>query len=94
MNPIAKKLWLKALPKYTQGKRWMRRNGRYCCLGVLQECALKADVEFAPEWGLGSLPQKIKDWSELTYGDQWSLAERNDAGDTFEEIALMIENGL
>jgi len=102
MNPHAKKLWLAALRsgKYLQGKGYMRRAGRHCCLGVLQECALKAGVIFEPEWGkCAEVPWQVKDWSEIKGTAESMLAKCND-GDiggvqsTFEEIALMIENGL
>jgi len=46
MKKKIKDLWVEALRsgKYRQGKGYLNNNGRYCCLGVLCELALKAGV--------------------------------------------------
>ena len=110
MNPKVKKLWLKALRsgKYEQGYGYLRNEGLYCCLGVLTDIAIKEGVIPLDKvyWYEGYLEDEITKWSDLSKKDQEKLAEANDgvvdtdfpdpdlAAATFEEIALMIENGL
>ena len=99
MNPKVKKLWLKALPKYRQGRKRMRHAGRYCCLGVLQMVAIEQGIKFDPDWGSSTeLPKEVMKWSRMTYSACREAAERND-GDgypkhSFEEIAAWIKKSL
>jgi hypothetical protein len=46
VNPEIKKLWTEALEsgEYPQGKNRLLMNGKYCCLGVLCDLAIKAGV--------------------------------------------------
>jgi hypothetical protein len=77
MNKIIKE-WVAALRsgKYKQGKNYLRRGNKFCCLGVLCELAVKAKVTEATESGMGSsiimygqsssvLPAKVKKWAGL-----------------------------
>ncbi len=76
MNKRIKKLWVDALTgkskkKYTQGKRKLRDNGNFCCLGVL--CDLHR-IEFNGRWkssgghrtyfdGRLVLPTEVLEWA-------------------------------
>lgn len=44
--PSVKKLWIEKLrsDEYEQGTHCLRYNGKYCCLGVLSDLAVKAGV--------------------------------------------------
>jgi hypothetical protein len=97
MNPKAKKLWLEALRsgEFQQGMGSMRNRGKHCCLGVLQEVAIKEGVRFEPDWEANStVPDEVEYWAKLDIYDQESLANLNDEGATFDEIAACIEHGL
>ena len=86
MNPKIKAQWLAALRsgEYQQGKGALRRTiqgeEKFCCLGVLCELAVKAEVTPAPvvdshqptlaAWqyengNWGSLPPSVRDWAGL-----------------------------
>jgi len=97
MNKRIKKLWVEALRsgEYEQGLYKMKSHGKYCCLGVLQEVALKDGVKFEPERGpTCQLPSEVFDWADMALDDEEDFSELNDSGATFEQIALCIENGL
>ena len=78
MNERVKKLWIEALRggEYRQGKRVLRSDGRFCCLGVL--CDLYNKREGRGEWRGDSyfyddygdfsevqLPDAVVEWAEL-----------------------------
>jgi hypothetical protein len=50
MNPEVKAQWTAALRsgEYAQGRSQLSKNGEYCCLGVLCDLAVKAEVIPAP----------------------------------------------
>jgi len=50
MNADLKPKWLAALRsgEYTQGQRWLKRGGRYCCLGVL--CDIMPEIGWEDEF--------------------------------------------
>lgn len=120
MNPQIKTEWVRRLRsgEYDQGSYYLRRGGRYCCLGVLCEIAATVGVvaqvtetESAGTDGwlfdglIAGLPASVREWSGISsglavYGDtdsgaplyhSHSLAEDNDKGLTFIEIADIIE---
>lgn len=105
MNDNAK-TWVQALRsgKYTQAQGRLKVAGSYCCLGVA--CELYRIETGEGDWYHDSfldqpavLPGRVRDWlglhdieGALGYGaKQTSLAERNDMGDSFDEIANLIE---
>lgn len=47
MNPQVKQLWVDALRSgdYSQGKGHLNKDGKFCCLGVLCDLAVKAGVD-------------------------------------------------
>ena len=77
MDPIIKEQWLHALrsDKFKQGRDYLHKDGRHCCLGVLCELAVDAGVidafkaEGRPtmygEYGETSLPPEVQLWAGL-----------------------------
>lgn len=87
MEPKLKAKWVKALcsGKYKQGKGYLKRKGRYCCLGVLGElCGI--DLEKHKHY----LPVK----NTISFNHQCKLAGMNDKGVPFEMIAGFIKETL
>lgn len=94
--------------KYKQTTDRLKRidgNGKssHCCLGVLCELYIK-DVEPKLRWtkdggeylsqGEGEIPPgKVLEWAGLNRKSASELAEMNDSGSTFKEIAEKI-NGV
>lgn len=110
MNPEWKAKWIAALRsgKYKQGFHYLRseNNGsaEYCCLGVLHEImggsfdrsGLPATGWLPPKTaraaGLPVPQHPVFDWSPNNL--QRVLADMNDVGKTFAEIADWIEKRL
>ena len=81
MNPEVKELWLEALRsgEYEQGTRYLNSDGKFCCLGVLCEVALrvnpllvKVEVRQDSYFSIteyddrkGFLPASVKEWAGL-----------------------------
>ena len=109
--------WVKALPTYTQGKNFLRKGDKFCCLGVLCDLAVKHGIiaegqdryhagalSYGEEELAGTLPDEVRNWAGMkdpggrlepradgaTRPFRQSLAELNDAGHTFEDIAEII----
>lgn len=105
MNPEIKAKWLEALRsgEYQQGRRSLHADGSYCCLGVLCDISNldtwkhRVDGIYAYFDCEGFLPSTVADWAGLesrgAYGDEEvnHLAEDNDNGKSFLEIADIIE---
>jgi hypothetical protein len=103
MDAALKAKWVEALRsgKYEQAKGCLRDDDGFCCLGVL------ADV-IAPEWThehfnpLSDEDNGLLEEAELltkhgvnfAIREQKRLAELNDHGSTFAEIADYIEKNL
>jgi hypothetical protein len=97
--------WVEALRsgRYEQGHGHMRKDGRYCCLGVAMEVALDNGVTCVPNWGTTSLlPSAVNNWYGTTGlsglnerlggpDDMGVPSDLNDSGRTFVEIADGIE---
>lgn len=78
MNKNAKK-WVKALRsgKYSQGRRWLLKDGRYCCLGVACQLAIESGVDVSVkkhplcdgvtvfDKNDGFLPEQVSKWLGL-----------------------------
>lgn len=109
MNQEVKKMWVEALRsgEYQQGKHHLNDNGKFCCLGVLCDLAVKDGVNLKvnPEpqnsyvitydehrcW----LPHKVAGWAQFPYDKSGGLVEMNDKLNcSLEEIALYIEKNL
>lgn len=92
MDPEIKRLWVEALRsgEYRQNIGCLEDNGAYCCLGVL--CLrVKPDVNRFPTI-------TFQERFYLEYGipevESSQLADMNDTGSTFPEIADYIERTL
>lgn len=100
--------WVEALRsgKYEQGRSWLHKQGRFCCLGVACEVM---GVEWAGEEededgyyyamnlldfpGHSSiLPPELTQRLGISTDDHNALAELNDEGVPFCDIATLIEN--
>lgn len=94
MNKKWKAKWVKALRSgdYKQGAGWLWRRGRFCCLGVLRDIAHpRSDLDRGAESLL--CDRHLKEFG-LTDDQQRELADLNDKGNTFGEIATYIEKNL
>jgi hypothetical protein len=108
MNKQVKKLWLAALRsgKYKQTTGQLRygqkrENLAYCCLGVLEDLAVKAGVIHGFNGRDGVLGKKVMEWAGLNEpspvagtGPWRYLADANDCGKNFRYIADRIEKYL
>lgn len=76
MKPEVKKQWVEALRsgKYKQGTKFLNRNGRFCCLGVLCELSgvckeLKYDRYYYGGYYYGGndglLPRDVREWAGI-----------------------------
>jgi hypothetical protein len=105
MNQSIKQLWVAALRSgdYQQAKGRLRAsNNSFCCLGVLCNLHAMARPEFAQHEkrklsydGDKELPSlRVRNWSGVSVGEMHRLAELNDYGRSFGEIADFIERTL
>mgnify|MGYP001337766122 CR=1 FL=1 len=82
MDEEVKEMWAAALEssRYVQGKGRLRYDGKYCCLGVLCELAVKIGVRvdegFDPNRPADTFngnyaypPQEVLDWAGLNLND-------------------------
>lgn len=108
MKKEIKERWVAALRSgnFRQAQGYLSKNGGYCCLGVLCELAAEDGVvekgerdEFSTLYDEEGyvLPPAVIAWAgvEDEYGrDSLGLAEKNDHGTPFNEIADIIEKKL
>lgn len=89
--------WIEALRsgKYKQGQRRLRKDGRYCCLGVLAE-QLGLFYSFVEE--ISGSPSSFVEGSPFYLPSdvmprefQHIIARKNDCGESFNTIADYIE---
>lgn len=97
MDVKTKEKWLTALRsgEYTQIKGWLREYNGFCCLGVL--CDLNDPEEWVADSYRGQglmLPSSLSKEVGLTHEQARGLANMNDTGSTFNEIADHIEANL
>lgn len=107
MNKEVKERWVTALRsgEYRQTKEKLRDDKGFCCLGVL--CDLYSKEYWKPFLGedrfsflgeTGVLPEIVYIWASLNNknpsANYISIAEINDNGDSFKEIADLIEKHL
>ena len=95
------RLWIDALRsgKYPQTIYQLKRDGKFCGLGVVCDLARK---DGGPEWDDGlyrdsdyQLPYQMSRFMGLTQGDQNRLADLNDKSHaTFAQIADYIEQRI
>jgi hypothetical protein len=101
MDQQIKKQWVVALRsgKYKQGREYLRTklsdgSYSYCCLGVL--CDIKDDYIWKNyDYGYIESPGfNTLEWEKLEYSTAQKLADMNDNGASFGEIADWIEANL
>ena len=102
LNPIAQK-WVEALRsgKYEQVTGALRSGDGFCCLGVACELAIESGVDIRRTDDYHAytrvvpnrlLPPVVGEWLRLKGSEaDWRLANKNDGGSTFAEIADLIE---
>lgn len=107
LNSVAKR-WVKALRsrKYRQGKKFLANDGKYCCLGVLCDLAVKSKIISEPQKNYtylvfeseeAVLPESVRKWVGLRdneghfHGGENCLTALNDNGKRFSTIAKIIE---
>lgn len=89
MKAKLKAKWVEALRsgKYEQGKYYLSKGGKFCCLGVL------CDVRGLPTGRNNDLyPYPVQD--VLSAHDCAVLTDMNDKGKSFAEIADYIEQHI
>lgn len=93
LDPAVKATWCEALRsgKYKQGREYLGRNGRYCCLGVAREIKLPNAKKVRHK--------EILDEKFLNRESQQTVAEMNDGANkrtrkSFPQIADWIEENL
>jgi hypothetical protein len=107
MKAEIKKKWVEALRsgEYEQGRDDLRtEDGSYCCLGVLCDLHSKESGQLWQDaiyrTGFSYLdsstysPYEVNQWAGLKAKESLKLAEMNDAGAPFDEIADYIEMKL
>lgn len=96
MKKIWKTRWLKALRsgEYQQGKEKLSRHGEFCCLGVLRDVKDPEDKRCSKAEGdqfNSFLSSTQLAEVGLTREQQEKLADMNDQGKSFLQIAFYIE---
>jgi hypothetical protein len=111
MNPQIKQKWVSALRSsdYQQTKGRLRKEDKFCCLGVLCDLYGKENnkewqhnevIGYFYENHSFSLPSSVVEWSgiadsnPLVNDEIGTLSGLNDRGSTFNEIADVIEEQL
>ncbi len=108
MNEALKKRWVSALKsgryKQRDGALCNADNGerQYCCLGVLKEVALSRKLKLIDLFDFGfphtTKAVNLSPWYLKRFGltntQQTALAQMNDGGMTFKQIAYWIEENL
>lgn len=104
MKRQIKKLWVAALRsgEYRQGKNQLRTGKgstvKHCCLGVLEDLAIKAGVRKSFPVKAAVLTDDVLEWAGLPDGSPLAggkcLASENDFGESFKQIANRIEKYL
>jgi hypothetical protein len=93
LDPVAKEVWCEALRsgEFKQGKKWLKRGSRYCCLGVAREIFPALSREGAH---IEMLSARALDLLGLPFHAELHLINMNDDGKSFAEIADYIEQNL
>ena len=103
MRLTVARLWCQALRggDYPQGGGQLKNeNAEYCCLGVLSELAVEVGVIESFDGDAALLPETVREWAGLRSHSPTlpkcktfphTLADWNDEGVSFSEIADVIE---
>jgi hypothetical protein len=104
---IAEK-WVTALEsgEYTQGIGVLQQNGKYCCLGVLCELAVKEGIIQPPTpdmddtyqygshqtWSSETLPDEVIDWAQMISNE--GLISLNYDDKSYSSLVDMNDSGV
>lgn len=96
LDPEFKAKWIAALRsgEYRQGKHYLREGSRFCCLGVACNLIDPGAWEY-DEWREEDtqIPSAVA--ASIGLGtERFYLADLNDAGSSFSQIADYIERSL
>lgn len=108
MDPEIKERWCAALEseQYQQGQDWLRKDDRFCCLGVLCDLYAKETGEpwmardrmYAFMGASACLPERVIAWAGLTNYNPMIAGTAascwNDNGTPFPAIAAAIREHL
>ena len=102
LDPEFKAKWVAALRsgEYKQAKGRLQEDGAYCCLGVAMKLCGIQDESMSTYCYASNLqrenPTKIPAFfrDAVVSSGPWKLADMNDSGKTFYEIADYIEANL
>ena len=108
MKTAIAKRWVEALRsgKYKQGKEYLKRGNKYCCLGVLCDLYL---TDKKKEWRVnnegtepfytcekseGALPTKVMKWAKMpddtSVSDQVAMHHMEER-DKYDEVITLVE---
>jgi hypothetical protein len=97
MDALLKSEWIDALRsgKYQQAKSFLKTDNGYCCLGVLCDIQGADFSAIEEEFGSLSLSYNPKEYlGHFPEVNASELAQMNDNGKSFAEIAAYIEANL
>jgi hypothetical protein len=96
--------------KYKQGRHYLRVGDEFCCLGVLCEIAIESGVGVSSQTTMDGevyryeettkqLPRSVQVWAGVrtaigSVNGGYCLAEYNDSGKTFNQIADIIRQNV
>lgn len=98
MNTELKAEWLRRLRsgEYKQDKNYLRTDSGYCCLGVLADAVPGVQWDKKDNW-IACFPNDTYPWTGLIPYNivssevQSNCVAKNDAGETFAQIADWLE---
>src|SRR5687767_14975041 len=97
MDPEKKAAWVAALRSgnYRQGRGILHDGAGYCCLGVFGDLQ-NIPTHVLRKWGGVNLEfdESLQPLSAINHAVRNQLAQMNDSGKTFPEIADYIEENL
>lgn len=96
------KKWINALREglYPRGRGMLNRNGLFCALGVGVDIYIR---EHGERWALGGygamahenlragMSPRVLEWYGIDEKTEYRVAEMNDRGDSWEDIASYLE---
>ncbi|MGY3609896.1 MULTISPECIES: hypothetical protein [unclassified Bradyrhizobium] len=107
MDADLKKRWVEALRSgdYKQGRRVLRQDDMYCCLGVLCDLAATGEWRRQPdgqthvysvdgEYDDIYMPWPVMAFCGLDHNKEMAVSTMNDDGKSFADIASWIEANL
>ena len=101
MDPEIKRQWVEALRsgKYEQGRLFLERDGKFCCLGVLCHAVRGVTPTYNPDGGLSCYAENagyglVEELFPDTVAHETLWGMNDDQNKSFAEIADYIERTL